>query len=239
MCCTHALISSTAHQHQSLLFSLWPLTSVHLIKTDCLIWPAGGRCGYEAANRAPSPLLIHSSPLPLLFLLFGCLGCIMWPGSVAPLHFPLLTERKYCNRRGRRWALLRRWLKITGIFKAAEESQGRQRLDSLPPGRSSLLPLSLFLAFSLSASSSKTISLHTSWPPNHTSTTLSYACGSPLLNYMTWWMLEVGLFAPHLCPAIQRLVPVCPSKQPPLTQTSSICIASYSRPDNLSHLLAS
>lgn len=65
--------------------------------------------------------------------------------------FPLLTERKYCNRGGRRWALLRRWLKITGIFKAAEESQGRQRLDSLPPGRSSLLPLSLFLAdFSLS-----------------------------------------------------------------------------------------
>lgn len=60
--------------------------------------------------------------------------------------FPLLTERKYCNRRGRRWALLRRRLKITGIFKAAEESQGRQRLDSLPPGRSSLLPLRLFLA---------------------------------------------------------------------------------------------
>lgn len=58
--------------------------------------------------------------------------------------FPLLTERKYCNRGGRRWALLRRWLKITGIFKAAEESQGRQRLDSLPPGRSSLLPRSLF-----------------------------------------------------------------------------------------------
>lgn len=65
--------------------------------------------------------------------------------------FPLLSERKYCNRGGRRWALLRRRLKITGIFKAAEESQGRQRLDSLPPGRSSLLLLSLFLAdFSLS-----------------------------------------------------------------------------------------
>lgn len=60
--------------------------------------------------------------------------------------FPLLTERKYCNRGGRRWALLRCWLKITGIFKAAEESQGRQRLDSLPPGRSSLLPRSLFFA---------------------------------------------------------------------------------------------
>lgn len=54
--------------------------------------------------------------------------------------FPLLTERKHCNRGGRRWALLRRRLKITGIFKAAEESQGRQRLDSLPPDRSSLLP---------------------------------------------------------------------------------------------------
>lgn len=60
--------------------------------------------------------------------------------------FPLLTERKHCNRGGRRWALLRRWLKITGIFKAAEESQGRQRLDSLPPGRSSLLPRNLFLS---------------------------------------------------------------------------------------------
>lgn len=60
--------------------------------------------------------------------------------------FPLLTERKYCSRGGRRWALLRRRLKITGIFKAAEESQGRQRLDSLPPGRSSLLPRTLFLA---------------------------------------------------------------------------------------------
>lgn len=37
-------------------------------------------------------------------------------------------------------SLLRRWLKITCIFKAAEESQDRQRLDSLPPGRSSLSP---------------------------------------------------------------------------------------------------
>ncbi|KAI9524672.1 hypothetical protein NQZ68_016681 [Dissostichus eleginoides] len=96
-----------------------PLTSEHLIKTDCLFWPAEGLklwgkavlsesvgwCGCEAANQAPSTPLIRSSPLPLLV--------------------------------GRRWALLRRWLKITGIFKAAEESQGRQRLDSLPPGRSS------------------------------------------------------------------------------------------------------
>lgn len=42
MCCTHALISSTAHERQSLLWSLWPLTSEHLIETDCLIWPAEG-----------------------------------------------------------------------------------------------------------------------------------------------------------------------------------------------------
>lgn len=107
--------------------------------------------------------------------------------------FPLLTERKYCNRGGRRWALLRRWLKITGIFKAAEESQGRQRLDSLPPGRSSLSPLSLFLAhfLPLSSSTSKPISLHTSpetWPrpPPYPKTTFSYTRENPPPNYTTW-----------------------------------------------------
>lgn len=110
--------------------------------------------------------------------------------------FPLLTERKYCNRGGRHWALLRRWLKITGIFKAAEESQGRQRLDSLPPGRSSLsLSVSFSHGFSLSASSSKPISLYTR-PPTHTSTTFSYACGSPPLNYMMWWILRVSWLHP-------------------------------------------
>lgn len=76
MCCTHALISSGAHERQSQLWSLWLLTSEHLIKTDCLIWPAEGVkrwrkevlsenvgwCGYEAASPAPSPSLIRSSP---------------------------------------------------------------------------------------------------------------------------------------------------------------------------------
>lgn len=78
--------------------------------------------------------------------------------------FPLLTERKYCNRGGRRWALLRSWLKITGIFKAAEESQGRQRLDSLSPGRSFLFLLSRFSRWllPLSVSAAKPISLYTS-----------------------------------------------------------------------------
>lgn len=86
--------------------------------------------------------LIHSSPLPLLLLLFWLPGLRHVTRKSGSLPLPLLTERKYCNRRGRRWALLRRRLKITGIFKAAEESQGRQRLDSLPPGRSSLSSLS-------------------------------------------------------------------------------------------------
>lgn len=86
--------------------------------------------------------LIHSSPLPLLLLLFRLPGLHHVTRKSGSLPLPLLTERKYCNRRGRRWALLRRRLKITGIFKAAEESQGRQRLDSLPPGRSSLSSLS-------------------------------------------------------------------------------------------------
>lgn len=92
--------------------------------------------------------------LPLLLLSFAlpnfpsCVSLLRLPElrhmtrKCGSPPFPLLTERKYCNRGGRRWALLRRRLKITGIFKAAEESQGRQRLDSLPPGRSSLFPLS-------------------------------------------------------------------------------------------------
>lgn len=96
------------------------------------------RGGAKCVCELPRRLALLSSPHSL------------FPSSLIWLHhvtrksgsspFPLLTERKYCKRGGRRWAVLRRWLKITGIFKAAEETQGRQRLDSLPPGRSSLLP---------------------------------------------------------------------------------------------------
>lgn len=51
---------------------------------------------------------------------------------------PLALQKGNSPREGGgRWALLRCWLKITGIFKAAEESQGKQKLDSLPPGWSS------------------------------------------------------------------------------------------------------
>lgn len=108
-----------------------------------MVWVWGSQ-----PSSLSSPRLLFPTSLVECLLLPGLHHVTRKCGS-PPL--PLLTERQYCQRGGRRWALLRRWLKITGIFKAAEESQGRQRLDSLPPGRSSRLPLSLFLAdFSLS-----------------------------------------------------------------------------------------
>lgn len=103
MCCTHTLISSAAHERQSLLWSLWLLTSKHLIKADCLIWPAWGGytlekggaewiCGLVWVWGSQSSSLSSSHSLfstsPFVSLLFGCMSCIMWPGSVAPLHFP-------------------------------------------------------------------------------------------------------------------------------------------------------
>lgn len=183
MCCTHTLISSAAHKHKSQLWAFWLLTSGYLIKPDCLIRflirPAEGvtlwrkvlseYVGCCVGIRQPAKLsLLPAFSLPHFP---GCMSELL--RSLYEMHhvtrkrgsppFPLLTERKYCNRGGRRWALLRSRLKITGIFKSAEESQGRQRLDSLPPGRSSLLLLSQFLAgFSLSASACKPIWLYTS-----------------------------------------------------------------------------
>lgn len=60
--------------------------------------------------------------------------------SDSSLHFPSWLRGNFVTE-GAGAATLRRRLKITGIFKAVEESRDKQRLDSLPPGRSSFLPL--------------------------------------------------------------------------------------------------
>lgn len=112
MCCTHALISFAAHEHQSLPRSFWLLTSEHLIKTDCLIrrliWPAEGFkpyrkealsadsvgwCEYKVANQAPSPSLTRPSPLLLLHVQLLRLDHVT--RKCGSLPFPLLKERKY------------------------------------------------------------------------------------------------------------------------------------------------
>lgn len=125
--------------------------------------------------------------------------------------FPLLTEGKYCNRGGRRWALLRSWLKITGIFKAAEESQGRQRLDSLSPGRSSLFLLSRFLAgfspsplpllipFHFTQALQHDHDHHPVGYPNHISL---HQGGRRPLNYMKWQKLNIGWLHLRLATAL-------------------------------------
>lgn len=145
---SHFLRSSQTPISAEVLFGRWRLNI--WLKTECLIRHPGCQGGRRwvnvwagagtrpAAVQAPSPPLSPSSVglilLPVLYHVTRKCG--------SP-SFPLLAERKYCNRGGCRWALLRRGLKITGIFKAAEESQDRQRPDSLPPGWSSLLPLSV------------------------------------------------------------------------------------------------
>lgn len=111
---------------------LGPLTSEHLIRRARLIWGlSSGEAG--VATEQPS----FNSPLPPLV---GPDHVTRKSGS--SLYFPSWLRGNFVTE----WAgaaLLRRRLKITGIFKAAEESQDKQRLDSLPPDRSSFLPLGL------------------------------------------------------------------------------------------------
>lgn len=138
------------------------------LEQTCLIWPAEGKRGGGVGGRASQerrrlvntrpgegtrrptklPKTLPRSLLPASPLSLGAAPQDQeaWlPSNTPPFPLPpfspLLTERKYCNRGGRRSSLLRRRLKITGIFKAAVESRGRHRLDSLPAGRSSRFPL--------------------------------------------------------------------------------------------------
>jgi len=233
MCCTHTLISSAAHKHQSLLKSLWLLTSEHLIKTNCLIWPAEGVklwrrealhkcvgwCEYEAAYQAP-PFAFPNFPSCMSLIRLSGLHHVTRKRGSPP--FPLLTERKYSNRGGRRWALLRRQLKITGIFKAAEESQGRQRLDSLSPGRSSLLLLSLILArFSLLLllSVHQTCNMTTTTTPHLNHIFLCQRKPTTDLNDV----MKLSVASPQLSAASEAWLGQS-KQEAPLTQTSSIYI---------------
>lgn len=80
-------------------FSFWRLS---LWLKHCLIWRPGWLRGLNSEREwicvlvwvwgsqpssfsSPQSLFLTS---PVVCLLYGCLSCIMWPGSVAPLHFP-------------------------------------------------------------------------------------------------------------------------------------------------------
>lgn len=177
--------------------------------------------------------LIHSSPLPLLLLLFRLPGLHHVTRKSGSLPLPLLTERKYCNRRGRRWALLRRRLKITGIFKAAEESQGRQRLDSLPPGRSSLSSLSASFSHDFSSLALPPCEFKFTFSTNPCLGHIFRRSRKPtakVYEVMNAWLHPRPL--PQLCLAIKEAWLEL-SKQTAPAKTSTICTTSHSQTGNL------
>lgn len=98
MCCTTLSFPPQLPKNQSLLQTLWPLTSEHLTEAERLFWPGRGSwyfrkkggadwmCGLAwGRSSQTSSLSFSSAPLPPPHV---SLSRVTWPGSMAPLHFP-------------------------------------------------------------------------------------------------------------------------------------------------------